>query len=265
MCVKGGGGGGVVLPRPAAVCTLRHLLHPQAHPVPHSANDFHTPTVPSRLPQRSLSGKGWVLGACLPHPTDEGGGKGPQLLWPRCTRAGGGGCGEATTGGFLSQPPPPAPALSCRCPPPSQPGAEQLHPAPRPASLPAVSGVGLGSWETAARWRGGAHSGAPCNSRKQSPCPGRGAGGRGGRGLGRSLLRSSPSASGRADPDQSPPGAAAGGEAAESGLRAPLFQPSARALASLLGSSTPCSHPPTHSAPTAVTVPFPQAPSCSPL
>lgn len=147
---------------PRSAQSRRYWLCPPPHPQ----------TLSSRPPQgghRSSpfrAGQGRVSGAELFSPT--------PLMAPVGQM-----CGarrEATAGGFLRPPPPRARALSCRCPPWSQPRSRAAAPrSPPPASLPAVFGVGPGSWGTAAR-RGVGVAGVRVpsrKSRKQSPCPGR--------------------------------------------------------------------------------------------
>lgn len=122
-------------------CAYSHTSgHPQAHPVPHTANNSEilalTPQalLPSRLPPEAvtppLSGKGWVVSSASPPPHRWGA---AAAVAQMCAAS-----GEATAGGF----PPPATraarALSSRCPPRPSPG-QQLCPAPRPQPLSQLS------------------------------------------------------------------------------------------------------------------------------
>lgn len=148
-----GVGVGGSLPYPALVCTLGSLWHPQAHPVPPPTSQRYRLSHPRRCPPDfpgeaitpPLSGKSWVSGAHLPHPTDGG----RRFLWPRCA----GPAGRRSPGGFLRPPPPTAQALSCRCPPQSQPRAEQLRSALRPQPLSQLS-LGWG-WAAGEQLQGG--------------------------------------------------------------------------------------------------------------
>lgn len=266
-----GVGVGGSLPYPVLVCTLGYLWHPQAHLVPHSSNDSEIPaltpsTVPSRLPRRGDHSSPFReelgVGSASPPPHRRGA---AVPVAQMC-----GARGEALAGGFPAPATPDGPSsfmlLPSPVPAPSRAAALR---SPPPASLPAVFGVGLGSWGTAARRGGrvGRDSGAPYNSRKQSPCPGGGAGGQGrtrpgGWSVPPPLLQCIWPGQLRAwqTPDQSPlrasKGTLAGGaagkslssDAAESAsVPGPSFSKQRpRALTSLLGSSRPCSHPPTH-------------------
>lgn len=173
--------------------------------------------------------------------------------------------------------PPTARALSCRCPPGSQPGAEQLRPVLRPQPLSQLSlGWGWAAGEQLQGGVGGGRAGLGCPQEQPEivSVPRRGLhGARGGRGLGgwsappplpqciwQGQLRAPQT------PDQSPPwaskGTLAGGAARNSAPQAPhprvclSVSLSAETPRSNL-TSGPCSHPPTHTL-SWLPVPFPQ-------
>lgn len=146
-CWRRRGGGG----QPSVLCTGVHARVPLA-PTGTPCERYrlsHPRRCPPDFPGEGitppLSGKSWVSGAHLPHPTDGG----RRFLWPRCA----GPAGRRSPGGFLRPPPPTAQALSCRCPPQSQPRAEQLRSALRPQPLSQLS-LGWG-WAAGEQLQGG--------------------------------------------------------------------------------------------------------------
>nr|XP_031538547.1 CCR4-NOT transcription complex subunit 3-like [Vicugna pacos] len=247
---------------PSTPCTGVQLSHSQAHLVSPSANrsDPEVPAltpqaVSSRLPREAITpplwGQGWVSGAQLP----------PHGLGPDV---------QSPPGGFLSATPA-ARALSCHCPPlPSpSPGAEQLRPAPRPQPLSQLSlGWGRAAGEQLQAvgwgWAGVSPATAVNSLSAQEEVQG---GWRRARPGGMASSSAPPPshlarpAENGVDPRSKPPpdfkghpgggevGGAAGNtlnsEAAESAPQSPHWRQRPHVLTSFLGSSRPCSHPPT--------------------